>query len=49
MRLPRPKGEPQRLAGAKEVRLAYDFIKVARAKLLGERGQGLPFCEEIIH
>jgi hypothetical protein len=49
MRLPGAKSEPQRLARPEEVGLAYDFIERARAELLGERGQGLPFRKEVIH
>ena len=49
MRFSGAKGKPQRLARTEQVGLAYDFIKVARAKLLGERGKRLPPCKEIIH
>jgi len=49
MRFPGAKCETQRLTRTEQVGLAYDFIKVARAKLLGERGKRLPFRKEVIH
>jgi len=49
MRLPGSKGKPQWLAWTEQMGLPYDFIKVARAELLCERGIWLPFREEVIH
>jgi hypothetical protein len=49
MRLPGPKGEPQRLPGAKEVCLAYDFVDRAWTKPVSQRGLGFTLLEKIIH